>query len=54
MRFLTIISLVLLIENSAEARTLGTDYADFESALSSRKQFKKKFRIVFTLARSEL
>ena len=52
MRFLTIISMVLLVANSAEARTLGTDYADFESALSSRKQFKRKFRKVFTFARS--
>ena len=35
---------------NAEARTLGgLDYDDFESALSSRKQFKKKFRIVFNL-----
>ena len=54
MKVFTIVSLILLVEKSAEARTLGTDYADFESALSSRKQFKKKFRIVFTLARSEL
>ena len=47
MKFLTIISLVLLGGNQTDARTLGTDYADFESALSSRKQFKKKFRTVF-------
>ena len=47
MKVLTIISLVVLVGNSVEARTLSTDYADFESALSSRKQFKKKFRTVF-------
>ena len=54
MKVFTIISLMLLVGNSAEARTLGTDYADFESALSSRKQFKKKFRIVFIFGRSEV
>ena len=49
MKLLTMMALVLMSENQTDARTLGTDYADFESALSSRKQFKKKFRTVFNL-----
>ena len=48
MKLLTMMTLVLMSGNQTDARTLGTDYADFESALSSRKQFKKKFRTVFS------